>query len=102
MLPWLYGIINHSVVCETESDTIIVIVTIIENLLNCLDGLTEDTTHYKHLLFNILLKLKVYFARNATNELVTRYVSVLQRVVVAKNVKKCINKRSLKKVQNVF
>lgn len=84
MLPWLYGIISHSDVCETESDTII---AIIENLLNSLDSLTENTTHYKYLLFSILLKLKVYFPRNATNKIITRYTNVLQRVIVAKNVK---------------
>ncbi|XP_014481768.1 PREDICTED: uncharacterized protein LOC106748083 [Dinoponera quadriceps] len=99
VLPWLYGIINHSDVCEAESDAII---TIIGNLLNSLDSLTEDTTHYKYLLLSILLKLNAHFPRNATNELSTRYANVLQRVIVAKGVKGCTGKRSLKRVQQVL
>lgn len=95
MLPWLYGIINNSDVCETESNTII---TIIENLLNNLNSLTQDTTHYKYLLFSILSKLKVYLPRDATNELVTRYTNVLQRVTVTKNIKACLSKQSFNKV----
>lgn len=93
MLPWLYGIISHSDICETESDTII---TIIENLLNSLDSLAADTTHYKYLLFSILSKLKVHLPKNTTNELFTRYTNVLRRVIVAKSLKGCMNKQSLK------
>ncbi|XP_011143515.1 uncharacterized protein LOC105185594 isoform X1 [Harpegnathos saltator] len=98
ILPWLYGIINRFDACEVESDTII---TIIENLLNSLDSLTENTIHYEHLLFSILLKLRMHFPRNAPNELLVRYANILQCVIAAKNVKSCVSKESLKKVQHL-
>lgn len=56
MLPWLYEIVNH-LDSETEIRTIIII---IENLLNTLDNSALDISHYKSLLFNILLLLKIH------------------------------------------
>ncbi|EZA54632.1 Nucleolar pre-ribosomal-associated protein [Ooceraea biroi] len=55
VLPWLHKVVNQLDTCETEIDTVI---TIIENLLNNLSALTEDTTRYKFLLFSILSQLK--------------------------------------------
>ncbi|XP_029673694.1 nucleolar pre-ribosomal-associated protein 1 [Formica exsecta] len=58
ILPWLHEIIHRDEdVCETEIGTII---SIIENLLNSFDNSTENVTHYKFLLFRILLRLKAY------------------------------------------
>lgn len=79
MLSWLHKTATHLDVYEVEAAT--VVVTIIENLLNSLDSLTEDTTHYKFLLFNILLQLKEQFFRNTTNDLFAHYVNVFQRVI---------------------
>lgn len=55
MLLWLYQVVKNLDICEAEIRTII---AIIENLLNSLQSLTEDTTYYKRLLFNILLQLR--------------------------------------------
>jgi len=57
ILPWLHEIVNHLDIYEAEIKTII---TIIENLLNTLDSLTQDISHYKSLLFNILLSLEMH------------------------------------------
>ncbi|XP_012058642.1 PREDICTED: nucleolar pre-ribosomal-associated protein 1 [Atta cephalotes] len=57
ILPWLHEIVNHSDICEAE---IKVIITIIENLLNTLDNSVQNISHYKSLLFNILLLLQMY------------------------------------------
>ncbi|KYQ54426.1 Nucleolar pre-ribosomal-associated protein 1 [Trachymyrmex zeteki] len=55
VLPWLHEIVNHLDICEAE-----IIITIIENLLNTLDSSVQDVSHYKSLLFNILLLLQMY------------------------------------------
>ncbi|XP_071649229.1 nucleolar pre-ribosomal-associated protein 1 isoform X1 [Temnothorax longispinosus] len=57
MLPWLHEIVNHLDICEAE---IRIIITIIENLLNTLDNSAQDISHYKTLLFSILLLLRVH------------------------------------------
>lgn len=56
MLPWLYEIVNH---LDSEAE-IRAIIIIIENLLNTLDNSALDINHYKYLLFNILLLLKIH------------------------------------------
>lgn len=57
IIPWLHEIIYRDEdVCETELG--IIIISIIENLLNSFNNSTEDVSHYKFLLFRILLRLK--------------------------------------------
>ncbi|KAL6424428.1 hypothetical protein ACFW04_009892 [Cataglyphis niger] len=57
IIPWLHEIIYRDKdVCETELG--IIIISIIENLLNNFNNSTEDVSHYKFLLFRILLRLK--------------------------------------------
>ncbi|XP_012219592.2 nucleolar pre-ribosomal-associated protein 1 [Linepithema humile] len=57
VLLWLHQVVKNLDTCEAEIGTII---TIIENLLNSLQSLTEDTTCYKRLLFSILFQLRTH------------------------------------------
>ncbi|KAL0119887.1 hypothetical protein PUN28_007960 [Cardiocondyla obscurior] len=61
MLPWLYEIVNHLDIFETE---IRIIITIIENLQNTLDTSTKDISHYKTLLGSIVFLLQKTYSKN--------------------------------------
>ncbi|XP_076163667.1 nucleolar pre-ribosomal-associated protein 1 isoform X2 [Ptiloglossa arizonensis] len=96
LFPWLLEVTNNLRSYETQY--IEFIVKIMDKLLSTVLKIKGDTDHYKLMLLNIALSLKLYLYKDIKITVFTLYINILQKLLLSKYMKMVVTKECVMEI----